>query len=156
MYKGYRDSIGTLNLPVDPTTMSITLPNGMKIQYPDLQAEAGEMGPEYTYKALRMRKRIYGPMVSENVTQALARIVVSYQMLAIQECRRARDRKMNDGKNRKIAPCGHDDVVVGVPEEAEENAMQMLELSMSRPPSWAPEMPVSCEAGGGKTYGDAK
>ena len=156
MYKGYRDSIGTLNLPVDPTTMSITLPNGMKIQYPDLQAEAGEMGPEYTYKALRMRKRIYGPMVSENITQALARIVVSYQLLAIQECLRARARKMNDGKIRQIVHFVHDEVVAVVPEEEKENTMKMMELIMSRPPSWAPEMPVSCEAGGGKTYGDAK
>lgn len=156
MYKGYRDSIGILNLPVDPTTMSITLPNGLKIQYPDLQAEAGEMGPEYTYKALRMRKRIYGPMVSENITQALARIVVSYQMLAIQECLRARDRKMNDGKIRKIVHFVHDEVVVVVPEEEKENTMKMMELIMSRPPSWASNMPVSCEAGGGKTYGDAK
>lgn len=156
MYKGYRDSIGTLNLQVDPRTMSITLPNGLKIQYPDLQAEAGEMGPEYTYKALRMRKRIYGPMAAENITQALARIVVSYQMLAIQECLRARDRKMNDGKIRKIVHFVHDEVVVVVPEEEKENTMKMMELIMSRPPSWAPNMPVSCEAGGGKTYGDAK
>lgn len=156
MYNGYTDEIGTLKLSVSPSAKSITLPNGMKVQYPDLQRQEGEMGPEYTYKCQKMRKRIYGPMCAENLTQALARIVVAYQMLAIQECLRSRSRKLNDGKIRKIVHFVHDEVVVVVPEEEKEITMKMMELIMSHPPKWAPEMPVSCEAGGGKTYGDAK
>ena len=156
MHAGYEDEIGVLRLPVRARQSCIELPNGMKVQYPNLSRDEGEMGPEYTYKYQKMRKRIYGPMVAENLTQALARIVVSYQMLAIQACLQARTRKMKDGKIRRVVHFVHDEVVVVVPENEKEITMQMMELIMSHPPKWAPNMPVSCEAGGGKTYGDAK
>jgi DNA polymerase I-like protein with 3'-5' exonuclease and polymerase domains len=156
MYEGYKDDIGTIHLPVDAKERTIGLPNGLKLRYPDLQRHEGEMGWEYDYQVKRMRKRVYGPYLSENITQALARIVVGYQMLAIRKALDARSKKLNDGKTRQIVHFVHDEVVVVVPEDEQEITMKMMEMIMSRPPAWAPTMPVSCEAGGGKTYGDAK
>lgn len=157
MYEGYTDRIGKFQLPVDPKEKTIGLPNGLKLRYPDLHRTETDMGVEYDYKVIRgNRKRVYGPYLSENITQALARIVVSYQMLAIRDALRRRSEQMKDGKVRQIVHFVHDEVVVVVPEDEQEVTMKMMELIMSKPPEWAPEMPVSCEAGGGKTYGDAK
>ncbi len=156
MFEGYTDAIGTIRMPVDPVEKTIGLPNGQKLRYPDLQRHEGEMGWEYDYQTRRERKRVYGPYLSENLTQALARIVVGYQMLAIRRALERRSKLMNDGKIRQIVHFVHDEVVVVVPEDEQEVTMKMMELIMSEPPKWAPEMPVSCEAGGGKTYGDAK
>ncbi len=157
MYEGYTDDIGTTRLHVDPKERTIALPNGQKLRYPDLQRHEGEMGWEYDYLIKRGgRKRVYGPYLSENITQALARIVVSYQMLAIRDALNRRSAQMKDGKIRQVVHFVHDEVVVVVPEDEQEVTMKMMELIMSKPPEWAPEMPVSCEAGGGKTYGDAK
>lgn len=156
MYDGFSNTLTTLNLSIDPRRRQINLPNGMCLHYPDLQRTEGELGWEYTYSVRGMRKRVYGPYMTENITQALARVVVCEQMLAIRDALNRRTAKLKDHRCRRVVHFVHDEVVVIVPEEEKEITMKMMELIMSCPPKWAPTMPVSCEAGGGKTYGDAK
>jgi len=132
----------------------ITLPNGLKIRYPALRNTGN--GFEYINDARAYRKylasngkdtveftRIYGGKVTENVVQALARIVVAEQMASI-------------GRKYHVAFQVHDEVIITCDEADEANARQFVETRMSTAPSWAPDLPVACESGVGYNYGDAK
>jgi DNA polymerase I-like protein with 3'-5' exonuclease and polymerase domains len=50
----------------------------------------------------------------------------------------------------------HDEVVCVVPEDKAEWTLSMMEEQMKRSPSWAKDLPISCEGGIGDSYGDAK
>lgn len=164
MAKGYGYSVGVgVQLPTKAYVKDgkqygeILLPNGMQLRYPDLQSSIGDKGwLEYTYQKKRFRSRIYGGAMTENIIQSLARIAVGYQMLKINELLRKRSAKMNDGKIRQVVHMVHDEVIAIVPEEEATNTERMMEIVMSTPPSWAQTLPVSCEAGKGKNYGEAK
>ena len=80
-------------------------------------------------------------LVVENVVQALARIVVGEQMLAINE-------------RYRVVLTVHDAAVVVVPENETERALKFIEEKMSTPPVWAPDLPVACEAKWGHSYGE--
>jgi DNA polymerase len=87
--------------------------------------------------------RIYGGKVTENVVQALARIVVSEQMASI-------------GQSYHVVFQVHDEVIICAPAADETHARQLVERRMSTAPSWAKDLPVACESGVGYNYGDAK
>jgi DNA polymerase len=117
----------------------IALPNGMMLRYPELQK--GEDG--YTYKQRRETKKIYGAKVTENIVQALARIIVFNQMLAI-------------SKRYKVVLTVHDEVVIVAPEQEAEEAKAFMMEQMSIAPDWADGLPLACEADIGYSYGDCK
>jgi DNA polymerase len=136
----------------------IILPNGMYIRYPALRRK--DNGYEYindprTYrKVIRDRihgaelsdlpwTNIYGGKVVENITQAVARIVVAEQMVKI-------------GRRYPVALQVHDEIVCVVDEEIAEDCRDYMVEVMSTPPKWAPDLPVACEADMGPNYGDAK
>ena len=136
----------------------IRLPNGLAIRYPLLTATHD--GYAYTADARVYREavkdrvlgkelntdkfiRIYGGKVTENLVQALARIVVAEQMIKI-------------GERYKVVLQVHDEVVILCDAaEVEEAKAYMLEV-MSTPPTWAPDLPVACEADHGENYGECK
>lgn len=158
--KGYDSEIGVgVKLPFKALPYPhIELPNGMEIKYPDLREDFNlETGRyEMSYQVKGYRKRIYGAMVVENVTQALARIVVAYQMCMIRRELDARNKAMADGKIRKIVNMVHDEVVVIVPEDEATWCAEMMERCMKTRFPWCKDLPVSCESGIGDTYGEAK
>ena len=143
-------------LPFDSN--GIILPNGLRIQYNALRQTPD--GFEYIADARTYRKlakarvssgeqiaidwtRIYGGKVTENVVQALARIVVAEQMASI-------------GQSYHVAFQVHDEIIISCLEEDKAHARQLVEDRMSRPPRWARDLPVACESGVGYNYGDAK
>jgi DNA polymerase bacteriophage-type len=127
-------------LDADPSAPGIILPNGLPIVYEGLYAEQNEKGYEYFYKTRTGPTRIYGGKVVENVTQALARLVVSSQMLRI-------------AKRYRVVLTVHDSVVSCVPEDEVDEARDYIETCMRWVPKWATGLPVNCESGVGKSYG---
>jgi DNA polymerase len=132
----------------------IRLPNGLYISYPHLKRSQdgyAYIGDSRSNKAYETKgeldadkwTKIYGGKVVENVTQAVARIVVAEQMVAI-------------SKKYKVVLQVHDEVVISVPEEQAEQALSDMMAIMSTPPTWAPDLPVACEGDIGDCYGDAK
>jgi DNA polymerase I-like protein with 3'-5' exonuclease and polymerase domains len=119
----------------------IRLPNGLHIQYPDLTTREADGKTEFVYKSKGEWVRIYGPKVIENLTQAVARLVVSEQLLRIR---------------RRYPPVltVHDAVGVVAPTEQTAEARAYVEECMSWVPSWAPGLPLACESGVGASYGD--
>ena len=125
------------------TGYGVELPSGLVMRYDDLEFEQGERGVEFSYKTRRGRTRIYGGKVTENVCQAIARCIMGEQMLAI-------------AKRYKPVLTVHDSVVCCVPDDELDEARQYIEECMSTTPSWAEGMPITCESGIGKSYGDCE
>jgi DNA polymerase len=119
----------------------IELPNGLMIRYPNLRFDTSEDKSQYKYKSRRGEISIWGGAVVENVVQALARIVVGEQMLAI-----------ND--KYRVALTVHDAAVIVVPEAEREEAVAFIIEKMSIAPKWAKGLPVACEAKWGHSYGE--
>jgi len=116
------------------------------IKYPNLRKVQKDDGSaELVYDTKRGKaiipNRIYGGKVTENVCQALARIVIGEQMLMIV-------------KKYKVVMTVHDAVACVVPFDQVESAMEYVQLCMRIRPSWALELPLNCEAGFGKSYGE--
>jgi DNA polymerase len=124
----------------------IRLPNGLYIKYPNLRRWTNDAGKEelvYDTKKGRatIPNRIYGGKVIENVCQALARIAIGEQMLLI-------------AKKYKVVMTVHDAIACVVPTDEAETAREFVEIAMRIRPKWAPDLPLNCESGVGRTYGE--
>jgi len=124
----------------------IRLPNGLYLRYPNLRMHEAEDGKvEIVYDTKKGKaiipNRIYGGKVIENVCQALARIVIGEQMLMI-------------AKKYRVVMTVHDAIAIIAPEAEAETAKEYIELCMRLRPKWALDLPLNCEAGYGKSYGD--
>jgi DNA polymerase I-like protein with 3'-5' exonuclease and polymerase domains len=128
-------------LDVDVAERAIRLPSGLLIRYHDLRGEENDKGVEYTYHTRKGRNRIYGPKVVENVVQGLARCVVGEQMIRI-------------AKRYRVVLTVHDSAVSCVREEEADEAQAYVEECMRTPPGWAHGLPVNCESGVARSYGD--
>ena len=148
MIKGFEYDLG-VGVKLKCKDNKIYLPNGMFINYPNLR----KAGNEYLYDARYGANKIYGGKVIENVVQALARIIVFDQMAKIDQAFRKKDSKIN---RFKVVLTVHDEVVACVPEQAVGKCVEFMEKTMSVPPPWCSDLPISCEAAYGNSYGDCK
>jgi DNA polymerase len=114
----------------------IRLPNGMLLQYPNLRMELGQ----FTYDSRKGTKKIYGAALLENICQALARIIIADQMLAI-------------SKQHPVVLTVHDSVVCVVPEEAAVEVAAWIKKTMSVSPEWATGLPLACDVKYATSYG---
>ena len=126
-----------------PQALSLTesgflLPSGLYLNYRDLQKDSDD---QYSYASRRGRIKIYGGKIVENVCQALARCVIGEQMLKI-------------SRKYKVALTVHDAVMAVVKEEEKDEALAYIEECMNYRPSWALTLPLACEIGVGKSYGE--
>jgi DNA polymerase len=125
----------------------IRLPNGLYLRYPNLRfvqnSEDGKNEMVYDTKKGKaiIPNRIYGGKATENICQALARIVIGEQMIMV-------------AKKYKVVMTVHDAIACVAPEEEIERAQEYVELCMRIRPQWAPDLPLNCESGFGKSYGD--
>ena len=122
---------------------ALRLPSGLLMRYDDLKGETVDARTEYTYKTRRGRTRIYGGKVVENVCQAVARCIIGEQMLKI-------------AKKYRVVLTVHDSVVCCVPEDEVEEAQRYIEGCMRWLPDWAEGLPIDCESGVAKSYGDCE
>ena len=135
---GVGDLIGSV-----PEESALRLPSGLLLRYSELSAEQTDKGYEYSYRTRRGRTRIYGGKVVENVCQAIARCIIGEQMLEV-------------ARRYKVVLTVHDSIVCCVPDADVEEAKAYVEQCMRAVPDWAKGLPVDCEAGVGKSYGDCE
>ena len=119
----------------------IQFPSELVMHYDDLQMAEGDKGLEFSYRVRKGRTRIYGGKVVENVCQAIARCLSGEQMLRI-------------AKRYKVVLTVHDAIACVVPDEEVATAQAYVEECMRWVPEWATGLPLNCESGVGKTYGD--
>jgi DNA polymerase I-like protein with 3'-5' exonuclease and polymerase domains len=77
----------------------------------------------------------------ENVVQGIARCIVGEQMLLI-------------AKRYRVVLTVHDSAIICVPDAEVPEAREYMERCMRTVPDWAAGLPVDCEIGVGKSYGD--
>lgn len=123
----------------------IRLPNGMYIHYPGLNKDSND--DWWYYKGGEKNgtlARIYGGAMLENICQALARIIIS-----------AAEIRMSDrGVPAQLQV--HDELVYVAKEEHVGPITKALEIALTAPVPWMPNLPVACEIGVGDNYYEAK
>ena len=122
------------------------LPNNAIIRYPYAKKEMDGWGREGIYfydQRYKTKKSIYGAKAVENIVQGLARCIISEQMLKI-------------AAKYAVLLTVHDAVCVLARDEDIVKAQGFVEECMRWTPDWAKGLPLDCESGIGKTYGDCK
>ena len=122
---------------------AVSLPSGLLMRYEDLRGENSERGYQYTYKTRKGRTKIYGGKFVENACQAVSRCIIGEQMLRI-------------SAKYKVVLTVHDSLVVCVKEDEAQEARTYIEECMRTVPTWAKGLPLDCESGVGKAYGDCE
>jgi DNA polymerase len=123
------------------------LPSKLKLIYNNLTSRTeglvgGGSRLVYSYDSRREKNiYIYGGKVVENVVQGLARCVVGEQMLRI-------------SKKYRVVLTVHDAVMTLVRDYEVAEARKYVEECMRWVPDWAEGLPVDCESGIGKNYGE--
>jgi DNA polymerase len=120
---------------------SIRLPSGLMMRYDELKVEPGEKGPSFMYRTRKGFTYIYGGKVIENVCQAVARCIIGEQMLRI-------------AKRYRVVMTVHDAIACIAPEAEAQEAMAYVMECMRWTPKWAEGLPLNCEAGFSRRYGD--
>jgi len=116
----------------------IKLPNGLYLNYPELRRHANG---EFTYMTRTGVNKIYGGKVAENLCQAVARCIIGEQLLQI-------------SKRYRVVLTVHDAIASVVPEDEAHEARDYIEECMRTSPAWAHGLPLNCESGMARNYGD--
>ena len=120
----------------------IELPNGMKLLYPDLRVTKDEQGrAQFVYGD--DETKLYAGKITNNVTQALARIVMTDGMLRVT-------------KRYPVVGTVHDEQIVMVPEIDAPDAKEWVLAQMIMEPKYMKGIPLNAEVGAAQRYGEAK
>ena len=126
----------------DPASSGFLLPSGLYQKYDGLQKIFDAEGKtQYQYKTRKGMTKMYGGKLVENICQAVARCVIAEQMLKI-------------AKKYKVVLTVHDAVACIAKEEEAKEAQQYVEECMRWRPDWAQTLPLNCESGMGRSYGE--
>jgi len=121
---------------------TIELPNGMALKYPNLRKQKGEDGRSQWVYGDNATK-LYAGKVTNNVTQALARIVMTDGMLRV-------------SKRYPVVGTVHDELIACVPDAEVEEAKTWVLAQMTMEPRYLPGIPLNADGGAHRRYGLAK
>jgi DNA polymerase len=126
----------------DASQGGFLLPSGLWQKYEGLTKVFDPEGKaQYQYKTRKGVVKIYGGKVVENICQAVARCVIAEQMLMI-------------AKRYKVVLTVHDAVACIAKEDEAKEAQDYVEQCMRYRPKWCQTLPLNCESGVGRSYGD--
>jgi len=120
----------------------IELPNGMSLLYPQLRREKDDKGRSQWVYGPNATK-LYAGKVTNNVTQAVARIVMTDGMLRVT-------------KKYPVVGTVHDEQIVLVPDEEVAAAKTWVLEQMTMEPSYMQGIPLAADGGAHRRYGEAK
>lgn len=110
----------------------LELPNEMNLKYPNLRFKENERG--FNDKIYKDNVKIYGGKLTENVIQAISRVVVGQQYLRIADMYR-------------MVLLAHDEIVLVVPDKKVKQAKHDLLETLRIPPDWCKDAPLDGEVG---------
>ena len=120
----------------------ILLPSGMKLLYPALHQEKDEKGRmQWTYGP--DRTKIYAGKITNNVTQGVARCVMTDGMLRV-------------AKRYPVKGTVHDELIAVVPDAEVRDAKTWVLAQMTMEPRYMPGIPLNADGGAHRRYGLAK
>jgi|11BtaG_2_1085332.scaffolds.fasta_scaffold00391_5 DNA polymerase I-like protein with 3'-5' exonuclease and polymerase domains len=116
---------------------TVDLPSGRVLDYGTLQTGGDPTNTQYTAKVPRHGKyvpvRLWGGLVAENASQALARDIFSDMLLRV------------DKAGYNIVMHVHDEMVVEADATEAEEVLHNVIKIMSEPPEWISDIPVAAE-----------
>jgi DNA polymerase len=121
----------------------IELPNGMKLLYPNLRQVTDKETKQKNWVYGEDATKLYAGKITNNVTQALARIVMTDGML-------------RTSKKYFVAGTVHDEQIVVVPDDEVDDAKTWVLAQMTVEPKYMPGVPLAVEGGAHRRYGLAK
>ena len=122
----------------------IILPSGMPIRYPDLRPEEDEKRRvQWTYADGKKRVKLYAGKTCNNVTQGIARCVMSDGMLRVD-------------KRYPVVGTVHDELLAVAPAEEADEAKTWVLAQMVMVPRYLPGIPLNADVGVNERYGLAK
>ena len=125
----------------------IVLPSGMSLLYPDLHVrryedeKTNKSQTEWTYG--ENKTKIYAGKITNNVTQGVARCVMTDGML-------------RTAKRYFVAGTVHDEQIVVVPDAEVQDAKTWVLAQMTVEPAYMPGIPLDADGGAHRRYGLAK
>ena len=120
----------------------IVLPNGMSLLYPKLRRKKDEAGrSQWVYG--EDETKLYAGKVTNNVTQAVARIVMTDGMLRV-------------SKRYPVVGTVHDELLAVVSDEEANDAKTWVLAQMVMEPRYLPGIPLGADGGVHRRYGLAK
>lgn len=120
----------------------IKLPNGMYLLYPNLRRTKDEEGVlQWTYGL--DASKIYAGKITNNVTQGVARCVMTDGMLRV-------------AKRYPVKGTVHDELIAVVPDAEVEEAKTWVLEQMTMEPRYLPGIPLNADGGAHRRYGLAK
>jgi DNA polymerase len=135
---GKEVAVDNVGLMTTSPMLGIELPNNLFLNYPELTKGTNN---DFSYMTRAGRNRIYGGKVAENLCQAVARCIIGEQIIEIE-------------KRHRVVLTVHDAVACVVPEDEAKEARAYVEQCMRTSPKWAKDLPLNCESGMARTYGD--
>ena len=136
----------------------IILPNGLALRYPSLKTEYDDGGDyadpsqQTVYWNGKFWKKLYGGLLFENISQAIAACILKEQMETI-------DRFVVGIGVGQVCLQVHDEIIMSCKNDHPLNPDDLqtfMEREMSTAKGWYREIPIDCEGSYGPTYGDAK
>jgi DNA polymerase len=119
------------------------LPNGCSIRYAELEIDDDgslsylrSVKPKKKGDPTQVRKRLYGGLLTENRTQALARVLLCQNIVEIR--RRA--------PWMQLVMTTHDELVYIVSDAKAKQGLKIVEEIMREPPAWMPDLPLAVDA----------
>lgn len=129
----------------------IILPSGRTIRYPNLvnrERKRPERWDWHISPVAGKPGRVYGGLVAENVTQAVARDILMLQAYRI--------RNRTEGMRSRLAIRVHDELVFACPDDEVERMVEVAREEMVRgEPDWT-DVPLAVEVAVARTWGHAK
>ena len=122
---------------------AILLPNRMYIRYNDLKQVADDEEGRLQWVYGPDETKLYAGKITNNVTQALARIVMTDGMLRV-------------AKRYPVVGTVHDELICVVPDSEVAEAKAWVLEQMTIEPSYMPGIPLAADVGAHRRYGDAK
>ena len=119
------------------TKFSLDLPSGRSLNYGEKKTTLQHNKRNYTAMITKGAKkipvRLWGGLLAENISQALARCVFSDMMLRIEEA------------GLDIIFHVHDEVVIETDKDKADHTLSKVLEIMKTPPSWIPDIPLDAE-----------
>lgn len=120
----------------------VVSPNGIPLRYHELRRSRKANGDAtIVYTSRTGITGIWGGKFTENLTQHLARVIIGEQLLRI-------------AKRYRVVLTVHDAIACIAPEAEAVEARAYVEECMRWTPSWADGLPLNCESGMGRSYGE--
>lgn len=126
--------------PVVTSLERLWMPNGLSLHYRNLRQT--DDGDSWKYDAYKETTYLYGAKLTENIVQALSRIIMAEQMIRI-------------AQRYKVVLTVHDENVA-LADEDDDEALPWVVEQMRIPPNWCSDLPLDAEGYEVQQYGEAK